>query len=118
MLCFNLLVVNVLAYFSFGYVPRHPEVTRDLLLRLICFTATSRDLSYRRDDGCVNRMTAGYFMISPITPYYNFANFNLKLLLTTDIELNAIAAPAIIGFNKNPLTGYNTPAAIGIPIRL
>ena len=50
--------------------------------------------------------------------HYNFANFNLKLLLTTDIELNAIAAPAIIGFNKNPLTGYNTPAAIGIPIRL
>ena len=31
--------------------------------------------------------------------------FSHKLLLTTLTELNAIAAPAIIGFNKNPLMG-------------
>jgi len=30
----------------------------------------------------------------------------------------AIAAPAIIGFSKNPINGYRTPAAIGIPIEL
>lgn len=45
-------------------------------------------------------------------------NFNLKLLVTTDTELKAIAAPAIIGFNKKPLIGNNTPAAIGIPMTL
>ena len=45
-------------------------------------------------------------------------NFNLKLLLTTLTELNAIAAPAIIGFNKNPLKEYKIPAAKGIPMRL
>ena len=50
--------------------------------------------------------------------FYNFVVFNLKLLLTTETELNAIAAPAIMGSNKNPLTGYNKPAAIGIPMRL
>jgi hypothetical protein len=39
-------------------------------------------------------------------------------LLTTLTELNAIAAPAIMGFNKNPVNGYNTPAATGIPSEL
>ncbi len=37
--------------------------------------------------------------------YFNFIYFNLRLLLTTDTELNAIAAPANIGFNKKPLIG-------------
>jgi hypothetical protein len=47
-----------------------------------------------------------------------FANRNRKLLLTTLTELNAIAAPAIMGSSKNPFTGYNTPAAMGMPITL
>ena len=38
-----------------------------------------------------------------------------KELETTDIELNDIAAAAIIGLNKNPVNGYKIPAAIGIP---
>ena len=33
---------------------------------------------------------------------------------TTDIELNAIAPPAKIGFNNNPNAGHKTPAATGI----
>ena len=45
-------------------------------------------------------------------------DFSLRLLLTTDTELNAIAAPANMGFNENPQKGYKRPAAIGIPIRL
>jgi hypothetical protein len=49
---------------------------------------------------------------------YILAAFSLRLLLTTLTELNAIAAPAIMGSNKNPFTGYSTPAAIGIPITL
>lgn len=55
-----------------------------------------------------------------ISPFgiYNFVPRNLKLFVTTDTELNAIAAPAIIGFNKNPLKGYKIPAATGIPIKL
>ena len=36
---------------------------------------------------------------------YNFFVFNLKLLLTTLTELNAIAAPAIMGFKRKPLMG-------------
>ena len=30
----------------------------------------------------------------------------------------AIAIPAIMGLSKNPMKGYNIPAAIGIPIEL
>ena len=41
-----------------------------------------------------------------LLPYgHNFFPFNLKLFTTTLTELKAIAAPAIIGFNKNPLMG-------------
>ena len=48
----------------------------------------------------------------------SFNHFKRKLLLTTLTLLNAIAAPAIIGFKRNPVKGYKTPAAIGIPIIL
>jgi hypothetical protein len=44
---------------------------------------------------------------------YTFFAFGRKLLLTTDTELKAIAAPAIIGFNRNPLIGYRLPACNG-----
>src|SRR5690606_2949058 len=47
-----------------------------------------------------------------------FLHFSSKLLLTTLTLLSAIAAPAIIGFNKKPLMGYNIPAAMGMPIKL
>ncbi len=50
--------------------------------------------------------------------YYNFLVFKRRLFDTTEIELRAIAAPAIIGFKRKPLIGYNIPAAIGIPMRL
>jgi hypothetical protein len=43
---------------------------------------------------------------------------SLKLFKTTETELNAIAAPAIIGFSVKPINGYKTPAAIGIPMIL
>jgi len=36
-------------------------------------------------------------------------------LLTTDIELAAMATEAIIGLSNSPVMGYNTPAAIGMP---
>ena len=49
---------------------------------------------------------------------YNFNHFNLKLFATTLTELNAMAAPAIIGFKRYPFTGYKIPAAIGMPIKL
>ena len=48
----------------------------------------------------------------------SFNAFNLRLLLTTETELSAMAAPAIIGSSKKPLQLYNTPAASGIPITL
>ena len=49
---------------------------------------------------------------------YNFEIFNRRLLLTTLTELNAIAAPAIIGLSKNPFMGNSMPAAMGIPMIL
>lgn len=48
----------------------------------------------------------------------SFIAFNLRLFPTTETELKAIAAPAIIGSSKNPLKGYSKPAATGIPIKL
>lgn len=36
-------------------------------------------------------------------------------LLITETELKLIAAAAIIGDNKTPKNGYNTPAATGTP---
>ena len=39
-------------------------------------------------------------------------------LVTTDSELAAIAAAAIMGFSGTPKNGYSTPAAIGMPIAL
>ena len=50
--------------------------------------------------------------------FYSLLNFKRRLLPTTLTELNAIAAPAIIGFKRKSFIGYNKPAAIGIPIRL
>ena len=47
---------------------------------------------------------------------YIFLYFKNKLFVTTLTLLSAMAAPASIGSNKNPLKGYKTPAAIGIPI--
>jgi hypothetical protein len=49
--------------------------------------------------------------------YFN-ADRSRSALLTTDNELKLIAAPAIIGFNRSPKTGYRIPAAIGTPSRL
>ena len=39
-------------------------------------------------------------------------------LPTTDTELTLIASAAMTGDNSNPVNGYNTPAAIGIPSAL
>ncbi len=50
--------------------------------------------------------------------YQSFAVRKRKLLLTTETELKAIAAPAIMGSSRKPKKGYNTPAAIGIPMML
>ncbi len=36
-------------------------------------------------------------------------------LLTTETELMAMAAEAIMGLRRRPQNGYRTPAAIGIP---
>lgn len=49
---------------------------------------------------------------------YSFLDFSNKEFVTTDTELIAIAAPAIIGDNNQPVKGYKIPAAIGIPIEL
>ena len=50
--------------------------------------------------------------------FYSFNHFNRKLFETTLTLLKAIAAPAIIGFNKKPVKGYKIPAAMGMPIML
>jgi hypothetical protein len=50
-------------------------------------------------------------------PNYFFL-FNKMLLPTTLTLLRAMAAPAIMGFNRNPLKGYKIPAAMGMPMIL
>ena len=49
------------------------------------------------------------------TVYYNFCLFNLSAFQTTETELKAIAALAMIGLRSNPKNGYKMPAAIGTP---
>ena len=39
-------------------------------------------------------------------------------LLTTDTDEKAMAAPAMTGLSRNPVNGYSTPAAMGIPREL
>jgi len=46
-----------------------------------------------------------------IRPY----SFSRNALPITDTELRLIANAAIMGDNKMPVNGYNTPAATGIP---
>lgn len=43
--------------------------------------------------------------------YHIFLYFSLKLFVTTLMLINAIIAPAAAGFSRNPVSGYNTPAA-------
>ncbi len=57
-------------------------------------------------------------IVCPFCFYANAEYFKRRLLLTTLTLLSAMAAPAIIGSSRKPFTGYNTPAAIGIPMRL
>lgn len=47
-----------------------------------------------------------------------FFHFSRRLFPTTLTLLSAMAAPAIMGLSKKPVTGYSTPAATGIPMRL
>ena len=53
-----------------------------------------------------------------IIKFYLLYLFIKRELLITDTELNAMAAPAIMGFKRNPVKGYRAPAAIGIPMAL
>lgn len=50
--------------------------------------------------------------------FYRRTRFSLRLFNTTETELKAIAAPAIIGSRRKPLTGKRIPAAMGMPIKL
>ena len=53
-------------------------------------------------------------MFCLIINYILFA-LSSKEFVTTLTELNAMAAPAMIGLSSHPVNGYNTPAAIGMP---
>src|SRR5690606_35138023 len=75
----------------------------------------------QRPDLCPHRPfsnTIGYLVSLFVFDRCYFFHFSLRLLLTTLTLLRAMAAPAIIGLSRKPLIGYNTPAAIGMPIRL
>ena len=49
---------------------------------------------------------------------HNLTRLRRNALVTTDTELNAMAAPAKIGDKSRPNAGYSTPAATGMPIAL
>ncbi len=59
-----------------------------------------------------------FFILIFYLPFLSFFGshfFIVNEFVTTLTLLNAIAAPAITGLNRNPVIGYNKPAAIGIP---
>ena len=90
------------------------ENAPDVVMKARTMTVDDLDLSY--EDSLKFSVLEGEFIGKD--DELHLKNFNLKLFATTLTLLNAIAAPAIIGFNKNPLIGYNNPAAIGIPTTL
>ena len=49
---------------------------------------------------------------------HSFFILNRNELLTTDTELKAMAAEAIMGFRSGPPKGWSAPAATGIPTTL
>ena len=50
--------------------------------------------------------------------YYGLNRFSSSEFDTTDTELNAMAAAAMIGFRLMPNQGMRMPAAMGMPITL
>ena len=50
-----------------------------------------------------------------VSCHYSFILLNLNEFTITETELKLMAAAAIIGDNNNQNTGYNTPAATGMP---
>jgi len=57
--------------------------------------------------------------VNPVNPvYFVFKNLKRLALLTTVTEDMAMAAPAMIGLSSNPVNGYSTPAATGMPSTL
>ena len=63
------------------------------------------------------KKSAGVFR-HPLVHLFGLYLFINNELLTTESELKAIAAPAIMGFSSQPVKGNNTPAATGIPTEL
>jgi hypothetical protein len=49
---------------------------------------------------------------------YNEPCRNLRLFKTTDTLESAMAALATMGLDNQPVKGYSTPAAIGMPMTL
>ena len=56
-----------------------------------------------------------FFVIWDFTIYFDLNLLKRFALVTTVTELNAIAAPAIIGESRTPKNGKSKPAAIGKP---
>ncbi len=74
------------------------------------------DPKERRIKAKSNHYTSILISVYQIETFYpNCFLFNLSAFQTTETELNAIAALAIIGLNNTPKNGYRTPAAIGTP---
>ena len=73
-------------------------------------------LDFRIDADCFGALRSRAHLIS--SGQARRARRSRKLFVTTLTELRAIAALAMIGLSISPVTGYSTPAAIGIPITL
>lgn len=99
-LCLVHLVIGKLS-FKLGLAKPHGDRAKSCIFQLV---------TYRHYTAVANHM----FDVQN----HNFLNFSRRLLVTTLMLLNAIAALATIGFRRNPQTGYNAPAAIGMPMTL
>jgi hypothetical protein len=62
-----------------------------------------------------NTVTTHLAVIKHLLYTFSFCRRSLRELETTDTELKAMAAEAMIGLSRIPKKGYKMPAAIGIP---
>ena len=60
-------------------------------------------------------MVSGFHLFLQSIDCQKFFLFNLSAFQTTETELKALAALAMIGLKRSPKKGYKMPAAIGMP---
>ena len=116
------------AEFVQGAVPLGiTQISWGTITKLWCPICSQNDLCYRNLASIVPtthllKITASllitHYLITWLLFYYSFINRSLKAFVTTETELQLMAAAAIIGLSSQPKGGENRPAAKGMPMVL